>query len=512
MFEGVRQFGTWGSRKTGWGVRKKCPLGGEKAAIVTVQGVHVTYRLRFTTQVGWALGIELRSLADKGVPVYERHTCGRGPGFCITFLQQVRTELMSYERASTVALFGLPITNVTMDEAIGRIEEAIVSGETHQIATANLDFARNSLRDAYLQKVICDCSMVLPDGMPMIWASRLFGKPLSERVTGVDLIPELARLSAQRGYGIFLLGSDEKNTAAASAILEEQHPGVQIVGRYSPPVSTLKDMNDAEILRRIREAKPQILLVAFGNPKQEIWIYRNRHHLGVPVAIGIGGALEMIAGSLKRAPRWVQAVQMEWLFRMAQEPMRLFPRYARDAAALARHLPMVLAVSRMQPVEPETGRLKVVIEGRVRVVSTPVMLSGEHCSKLVEEAKQASAAGEALVVDMSSTTRVEADGLGCLLQARRVILAAGAQVWLAGMSNPVRRVLQFSAMADLFRLAMTVSDAVRFAAMEHGEVEWKRKYSGSRPRAASASHRVSGMRAAASGTVKAVAAKAVIEA
>ena len=110
---------------------------------------------------------------------------------------------MNTERTGTVALFGLPITNVTMREAISRVEEAIHSGRTHQIATANLDFARHSLRNVKLQQVICECSMVLPDGAPMLWASRLFGKPLKERVTGVDMIPELARLSAERGYGIF---------------------------------------------------------------------------------------------------------------------------------------------------------------------------------------------------------------------------------------------------------------------------------------------------------------------
>ena len=296
---------------------------------------------------------------------------------------------MSYERASTVALFGLPITNVTMSEAVARIEEAIASGQMHQIATANLDFARNALRDAYLQRVICDCSMVLPDGAPMLWAARLLGRPLRERVTGVDLIPELARLSAKSGYGIFLLGSDEKNTKGATEVLELRHPGTRVVGRYSPPVCTLDELDDAEILRRIRVAAPTILLVAFGNPKQEIWIHRNRKRLKVPVVIGIGGSLEMIAGSLKRAPRWVQRLQMEWFFRMAQEPLRLLPRYASDAAALVRHLPMVLAVSRMQPVDASPGSLKVVVQGKVRIVATPGTLTGEHCAPLVHEASAA---------------------------------------------------------------------------------------------------------------------------
>ena len=370
---------------------------------------------------------------------------------------------MDVERTGTVALFGLPITNVTMPEAVGRVVEAIQSGRTHQIATANLDFARNSLRDPQLQQVICECSMVLPDGAPMLWASRLLGKPLKERVTGVDMIPELARLSAERGFGIFLLGSDEETALAASQVLAKKFPGVKIVGRYSPSVSPLEEMDDERMLEAIEQAKPEILLVAFGNPKQELWIHRNRSKLKVPVSIGIGGALEMIAGNVKRAPKWVQMLQMEWFFRMVQEPFRLIPRYWRDAAALIRHLPMVLAVRQLQPDEVEQGRLRVRDVGAVRVVSTPATLSGEHCAGLVREAHGAIDTDRGLVIDMSATTRVEADGLGCLLQARRVMLTMQSQFWLAEISRPVQRVLQFSAMLDLFQIATSTSAAVAIA-------------------------------------------------
>ena len=379
---------------------------------------------------------------------------------------------MSVQKSSTVALFGLPISNVTMAEAVARLEENIDSGETHQIATANLDFARNSLRDASLHKVICDCSMVLPDGAPILWASHLFGKPLKERVTGVDLIPHLAQLSVRRGFGIFLLGSTDENAGAAQKALELKYPGVNFVGRYSPPVASLDDMNDSEILRRIEMARPDILLVAFGNPKQEMWIHRNRGRLTVPVAIGIGGALDMIAGSLKRAPRWVQVLQMEWLFRMAQEPSRLVPRYARDAAALARHLPMGLAVSQMQGHSRVEGKLAIRTQGNVRILATPATLSGDLCSALTTEARLAVEGRQMVVVDLSATTRIEADGLGCLLEVRRVLLSAGLRIWLAGLSNPVRRVLQFTAVLDLFLLALNPADAIRFATVGRGEGEW----------------------------------------
>jgi N-acetylglucosaminyldiphosphoundecaprenol N-acetyl-beta-D-mannosaminyltransferase len=357
-----------------------------------------------------------------------------------------------------------------MAQAVARVEEQIQSGRTHQIATANLDFARNSLKDQYLQRIICECSMVLPDGAPMLWASTLFGTPLKERVTGVDLIPELARLSAQRGYGIFLLGSTEASSRRAAEVLSERYPGVRIVGRSSPEIAPLHEMDNEGLLREIEAADPAILLVAFGNPKQEIWIHRHRDRLKVPVTIGIGGALDMIAGSLKRAPRWVQRMQMEWCFRMAQEPFRLLPRYTRDAVALLMHLPLGLAANRMQPGERRHGKLKVEVHGPIRVIATPAKLSGDVCGWLAREAKAAVQAGQTMIVDMSATVRVEADGLGGLLEARRILLSEGLWIWLAGMSNPVRRVLQFSAVSDLFRVAATPAEAVHFTISSQSQV------------------------------------------
>ena len=377
--------------------------------------------------------------------------------------------MIKEETPPIVALFGLPIANVTMEQAIAHVEEKILSGQTHQIATANLDFARHSLNDQFLQRILCDCSMVLPDGAPLVWASHLLGSPLQQRVTGVDLIPELARLSAEKGYGIFLLGSSEHNSRQAAQVLEQCFPGVSIVGRCSPEQLPLHRMDHEEMLRQIGEASPDILLVAFGNPKQEFWIHRHRTRLKVPVVIGVGGALDMIAGSLKRAPVWVQHLQMEWLFRMAQEPLRLLPRYARDAVALMQHLPLGWMVSQLQPGERRDGQIQVDVQGTFRTVATPANLCGDCCRSIIREARAAASAGQTLILDMSATSRVEADGLGCLLEARRVLLTESLWIWLAGMSNPVRRVLQFASLADLFRLAVTVEEAIRFTA-----VTWSR--------------------------------------
>jgi N-acetylglucosaminyldiphosphoundecaprenol N-acetyl-beta-D-mannosaminyltransferase len=378
---------------------------------------------------------------------------------------------MSNTTQDTVALFGLPITNVSMAQAVARVEELILSGETHQIATANLDFVRNSLHDQYLQRIICECSMVLPGDAPMLWASILFRTPLQERVTGVDLIPELARLSARRRYGIYLLGASQESSQRTVEALEKQFPGARMVGWSSPGPKPLHEMDNDGLLRGIEEAKPDILLVAFGSPQQEIWIHRHRRRLRVPVAIGVGGALDSIGGQVRRAPGWVRAMHMEWSFRMMQKPLRAIPRYAKDALALLRHLPLGVAANRLQPGDRRQGLLEVEVTGTVRVVATPSTLSGEVSASLAKEAKAAIKAGQTMVVNMSSTLRVEADGLGGLLEARRILLNEGLWIWLAGMSNPVRRVLQFSAISDLFRIAATTAEAIRFTRVPHAPVE-----------------------------------------
>ena len=146
---------------------------------------------------------------------------------------------MSNELKHSVAVMGLPLANVTADEAVDQIESLILSGGTHQVATANLDFWLNSQNDVHLHRIIAGCSLVLPDGMPLVWISRLLGKPLKERVSGADLVPQLAELSAKKGYGIYLLGGKPGVAERASKVLQEKYPGVNIVGHHAPPLADL---------------------------------------------------------------------------------------------------------------------------------------------------------------------------------------------------------------------------------------------------------------------------------
>ena len=200
--------------------------------------------------------------------------------------------------------------------------------------------------------ILCSCDLVVPDGMPIVWASRLMGTKLKERIAGVDLIPHLAELSCRRGYGMYLLGASEESSSRAAEMLKRRFPELRIVGRYSPPVAPIEKMDHEGILARLERAKPDILLVAMGHPKQEQWLAVNRHRLKVPFCMGVGGSLDLMAGTFSRAPVWMQTSGLEWFYRACQEPGRLGRRYCKDAYGLFRHLPGQLASTAIQPRKP----------------------------------------------------------------------------------------------------------------------------------------------------------------
>ena len=349
-----------------------------------------------------------------------------------------------------VAVMGLPINSLSADEAVDTLERLIQSGGTHQVCTMNVDIWLNALADPHLHRIVAGSSLVFPDGMPLVWASGLLGCPLAERVTGVDLVPRLAELSARKGYKIFLLGAKPGVADRAARLLERNFPGVQIVGTFAPAEDNLIRMDHTEILRKIHAVSPDILLVAFGNPKQEKWIWMHRKRLGVPLSMGVGGSFDILVGDNWRAPRWIQRCGLEWAMRFMQEPVRLGPRYLRDFAGLVRHLPMALLAAWWQ--RPHLG------ESTVTTAVTPQVLHvnihgrlGAETAALVQDATTASIInGLVMVVHLHSVNQVTAAGLGVLLGARRQLLEAGLSLSLAGLSLKTRFVLHAWNLQPLF--------------------------------------------------------------
>jgi N-acetylglucosaminyldiphosphoundecaprenol N-acetyl-beta-D-mannosaminyltransferase len=350
---------------------------------------------------------------------------------------------MEHQLDHSIAVMGLPLANVTNDEAVEAIERLILAGGSHQVATANLDFWVNSLKDVDLHRIIAGCSLVLPDGMPLVWISRLLGKPLKERVSGVDMVPRLAELSARKGYGIYLLGGRPGVAARAKEKLEAIYPGCKIVGHHAPPLADLERMDHGDTLERIRVAKPDILLVAFGNPKQEKWIRMHAKRLGVPVSIGIGGSMDILVGDVQRAPLWMQRIGLEWLGRCLQEPSRLLPRYARNFGGLASHLPLALVASVMQRAyrgaslisrTSDPGMVHLHIQGSL------IASSSDALDRAVASCIQD---GQLLVAHLEDLEYASAEGLGALLDARQRLLAIGLSLSLAEV--PVRMKMLFAA-------------------------------------------------------------------
>ena len=361
---------------------------------------------------------------------------------------------------TTVAVLGIPFQNVTMDETVALIEEQIREGGFHQVATANVDFLKNAMHDDELRHILCSCDMVVPDGMPVVWMSRLIGTPLKERVSGIDLVERLADVSARRGYGVFLLGASESSSQRAAKVLRHRYPELRIVGRYSPEPRPLEKMDHEEILRRIEEAEPEILLVAFGNPKQEEWIAMHRDRLKVPVCIGIGGSLDMLAGTMHRAPVWMQRSGLEWLHRTFQEPKRLAMRYMKDALCLLRHLPGYISATASQPRHASEPSIVVQQVGNTKLISMIGDLTGAALEEFNACSRDACTEGMNIVLDMSQTGYMGPESLGSLIHLESRMRRRHEQLWLAELPSHLGRVLRTGQLHNYFMTTTMVSDAL----------------------------------------------------
>jgi exopolysaccharide biosynthesis WecB/TagA/CpsF family protein len=244
-------------------------------------------------------------------------------------------------RPRKVRLFGLDFDPLTQPALIERIAECVRARAACWIETVNVSHLCLAARNPELERVFRGAHVIVADGMPIVWVSRLRRRALRARVTGSDLIEPLARRAAAEGWRIFLCGGEAGVAERAAERLCELAPGLQIAGTASPHFPTQASVRDAgrnrSLLAHMREARADIALVAFGAPKQELWI---RHHLEAdalpaPVAIGVGGALDFIAGRQRRAPPWMRRSGLEWIHRMSTQPRRLGPRYAGDLLTFA---------------------------------------------------------------------------------------------------------------------------------------------------------------------------------
>ncbi len=214
-------------------------------------------------------------------------------------------------------ILGVRVHRVTMAGAVEAVRRMLRGGGVHQIVTVNGAMLLRAARDESIRSVLNDATLAVADGIGVVVAARILGRPAPARVPGVELAGELAGVAAAEGHRIFLLGAAPGVAEGAADALRAQYPGLQIAG-----VEHGYFQDEDAVVASIRRAQPHILFVAMGFPKQELWIAAHRERLGVPVSMGIGGTLDVLAGRARRAPRWVQQVGLEWVYRAVKEPRR----------------------------------------------------------------------------------------------------------------------------------------------------------------------------------------------
>ena len=221
-------------------------------------------------------------------------------------------------------VLGAPVDAVTLREAVAEIDRRIAGGEPAQHMSLNAAKLLKRDRDGILREAIDRCELITADGQAVVWAGRVLGVELPERVTGIDLMAALLELAEARGYRVFLLGAREPVSAKAEDAIRRRHPQLRIVGRHHGYFSAEEE---AGVVAAIADARPQILFVALETPAKELFLARHRDRLELPFVMGVGGALDVLAGVRRRAPRWLQRAGLEWLYRLAQDPRRLARRY-----------------------------------------------------------------------------------------------------------------------------------------------------------------------------------------
>lgn len=219
---------------------------------------------------------------------------------------------------------GIPVSNLNEDEAVAAIDKLISGGGSHYGAVVNAAKIVAANRDEKLKRALLDADLVTADGMSVVWASRLLGPGLKERVTGIDLFERLVEHAATAGRSVYFLGAREESVRGVVELFARRYPALRIAGYHNGYF----DSSDCRpVCEAIRLSGADLLFVAMGSPRQELWIASNTALTGVRFALGVGGSFDHLSGLARRAPQWMQRSGLEWLHRLAQEPRRLWRRY-----------------------------------------------------------------------------------------------------------------------------------------------------------------------------------------
>jgi N-acetylglucosaminyldiphosphoundecaprenol N-acetyl-beta-D-mannosaminyltransferase len=358
-----------------------------------------------------------------------------------------------------VIIGGVPIDNLSLNECVEKILNFVkqyqYTGKNHYVATVNVDFLVNALewkfnnkaRHPELLEILRKADIATADGMPIVWLSKILQTPIKTRVAGSDLLPHIAEQAAQKNISIFLLGGQGDSAEKTAALLKNRHPKLTIAGTYSPRVYTegepmlSSEQEDKHIINKINESNADIVFIGFGNPKQELWFNRNRKHLKVAVGIGVGGSFDFITGQVKRAPLWMQNTGLEWLYRISQDPGRLWKRYAAGFFKLGFIAMPILAAhtinairlknaDKSDEIEPHND-----IDNDQLLIKLPKRVDAESLSQYQEQWMQSSLLFKNIRFDFSQVEFIDSTALGKLIRLYTVFRNNHIRLLTTGLDN-----------------------------------------------------------------------------
>lgn len=234
-----------------------------------------------------------------------------------------------------IRFLNIYIDSLTMNEAVARIDALISKQNCSYVVTPNLDHIVILETDKEFAEIYKNADLILADGKPLIWISKILGNPIKEKISGSDLFPKICNMASKKGYSIFILGAAEGVAQKAAENLKKKISGLKIAGIYSPPIGFEQNLMELhKIAEFIISTKPDILAVSLGSPKGEKFLYKHLKEYKVPLGISIGATIDFEAENVKRAPNWISNIGFEWLFRITQDPQRLAKRYWNDAVKI----------------------------------------------------------------------------------------------------------------------------------------------------------------------------------
>ena len=241
---------------------------------------------------------------------------------------------------SKVNILGVQVSNITNEHLLESFTERIGQKQKTQVCITPVNSVLAAIKDPQVLSIYNASEYVLCDGTPIKWAAGFLNTPIVERITGLDLLPNLVAHCAKHDFSIFLLGASPGVGEQLKQTIHAQYPHCKVVGVYVPPfMKVFSEEENIKMIDAINAVSPDVLLVSLTAPKQDIWIAENLHRVNASIQIGIGGAFEVMAGLAKRAPKWMHTAGLEWLYRFIQEPKRLFRRYFIEAPLF---IPLIL--------------------------------------------------------------------------------------------------------------------------------------------------------------------------